>query len=313
MGFAPTLIAPQYAEIIQRQLIFQRPLNLFRQHRCIQQPQVDALPRQRMNGVGGITDQGHTGLNVIHCVILHQWKSKAAVGFQHLTQALLKGVAETLPEGVVGEFHNRLQLIFIQRPDDGRETGAALVGGFPQRQKRQRPAFQKHLPGGVAVGLFSTHGGDDGALSIGPGATTEPQLVPHPGTGTVGTDQQGGGQLAAVRQHNAPTTLLAVQNFFQPDSAYFHIRRPLHPLVQGVGGDAVFDDVPQVFRSRLIGVELDIAGTIAVPNVHMGKGRHPLGGHAIPYTQAAQDVFRGLGQGTDPGIKAVRPLLRTSR
>ncbi|MNC78773.1 hypothetical protein D3C75_1310690 [compost metagenome] len=55
----------------------------FGQYRCIEKTEVDALPRQRMNGVRGVTDQRQAFGHIALGMPLAQRHTKPWIGLKH--------------------------------------------------------------------------------------------------------------------------------------------------------------------------------------------------------------------------------------
>ena len=156
------------------------------QHRRIEKAQVDALPRQRVDGVRGIADQRQPRLDIALGMALTQWNAQTAVGMQHLAQAMLEGLAQLDTEGGIIQRHQALGLSRYGGPDD---RAPVLVSRPRQRQEGQRAVIGETLPGGGLMRLLAAHTGDDRVVQVIPFTRGATGQATHCRVGTIGCHQ----------------------------------------------------------------------------------------------------------------------------
>ncbi|MNE61783.1 hypothetical protein D3C80_1570240 [compost metagenome] len=105
MWHATALVAAQHTYVGQPLATLIGMLQFLGQHRGIEKAQVDALPGQRMDSVGGIADQGQALGHVTLGMTLAQRHADPRVGLQHSAESAFEGALEFGTESFVGQAH----------------------------------------------------------------------------------------------------------------------------------------------------------------------------------------------------------------
>ena len=83
---APALIALENTLVVHSTARFKARMQLLTKNNHIQKSQVNALPSQRMNGVGSITNEDNSISEVLGCMTLPQGHSKSLVRALNATE-----------------------------------------------------------------------------------------------------------------------------------------------------------------------------------------------------------------------------------
>ena len=162
----------------------------------ILQAQVHSLPRQRVYGMGRITNQRPARATELLTETRLERNRHARPQHLTLAQAKIEGMGQRLVELEIRQRQQRLGLLRRARPDNG-----ALMR-IGQRQKGQNVVTAKNLSGGLLVGLAGRHRRHQRAVIIIPLNHARLQLFTQPGAGAIGSHQQTTGNgSTVVEQH----------------------------------------------------------------------------------------------------------------
>ena len=159
----------------------------------IQKTQVSALPGQRMNIVGGVTDQRQTRLHILLDVAMAERKSGTRTDQRDCAQLVFKRLFQRPAESGFIERQHRRHAVFRQRPDD-------RAVAIHQRQKCQRPVRRKTLPRRFGMWQLGGHAANNRLLVIRQTLKFNTRGSPHLRARTIRADNQTAFQCAPILQ-----------------------------------------------------------------------------------------------------------------
>src|SRR5690606_35768566 len=155
----------------------------------IQKAKIYALPRERVNNVGGIADKRQAMLNVTLGMALAQRHTKTRISVQNTTEALFKGALQLATKFFIFQLHNLGSALGRQRPHD---RAPVIAIGVLQWQQRQRAFVGKYLPAAMLVCLLGAHAGNNCMMPVIPLSGIAAGQTTNTGVGTIGSNQQSG-------------------------------------------------------------------------------------------------------------------------
>ncbi len=179
-----------------------------------------------------------------------------------------------------------------------------LVAITLQRQKRQRAVVGEALPGSPLMRLAAAHTGDDGLMQIVPFARFAASQPAHRRVGAIGGDQQGRVQLTTVVQRQLPALWHSLQPLEPGGAEQPLAATALHGLQQRVLHHPVLDDMAEHLGMHGLGGKMDLSGTRAIPDMHVGVRADASRRHPRPGAEALEDALAGCRQGADSWLEA---------
>ena len=267
------------------------------EHRGVEDPEVDALPRERMDGVCGIADEGDPGRRVRRGPDRAEGKSGPRPRPFDGPEPPLEGDLKLVPERLVGEGEQVLRVLALGRPDDRAQA-------VRQREERERTRRAGHLPGDVAVRALRAHGAHDAELAVVASPDRDPGELADEGVCAVGPDEE---SRADPRRAEIDDHLAGPK------------REPRHPRRSDPGDSERFrghlqrlhdhpvrDDVTEVLRPDRRRVESDLGAAPRLPDPHPSEGGRA--GDPLPRSEPPEDPLRGDGEGAHPAVTFRAPL-----
>ncbi len=259
-----------------------------RQGSNIQETQVQALPGQRVHGMGGVGQQHHPVVVIAVRQLACEREHRPGAEQLDRPQPTIHGGGQ----GLLELCHRRIApmpgLIVRLAPDN-----RAVARTRCQGQEGQGPVGQKALPAGSLVRLPATDVGDQSGLAIVMAAHTQASQGAQRRSGAIGGHGQRHRQLLAIGQLQGHGVISRVKRL--------HPRLPMAPDRRGrsdgagqrVLQHAVLDDASQLRPAQAGGIELQAARGILLPDVHAPIRGDPLRLRWRPCLQLRQQRQRG--------------------
>ena len=300
LASTPPGIAAQHA---QARRIF-AGLDGPREHLCqrstVEEAEVHALPRKRVDRVRGVADQGEPTAHVLPRVPERERKAGPPT------------VERQLAEHAAARFrHEAIEL----RRLGGQQRGGSLRRRRPderhpavgERQQRDGPVGQESLPGRMRVRLLDMQVCDDRGLPVRPARTSDATQLPRARLPAVRSNDDAAGDPPSVAQRDRRAVGVELERF-EPCAQLrdaLELRRleklPLHAQV--------LDDVPEVRLAGLgSGKPQGVTGVVrarGVPDDHLRIRAGVLADRG-PRASGLQDPLRRPGKRRDSQVQRRR-------
>ena len=168
------------------------------QRRDIAQSEIEALAGDRMDGVGGVADQGEAAVDIAVGMEQPNRIAPAPAQDPHGAVPIAETTLHFRAERRIGQPQHGRRMFCPLRPDNGRAMGA--VRRIGHRQDGERARGQEPLMGNAVMRRFVPHGADDAVLGIAPLGGGDPGLGAQEGICPVRSDDQRRGQNRPVLQ-----------------------------------------------------------------------------------------------------------------
>ncbi|MNQ60455.1 hypothetical protein D3C85_747360 [compost metagenome] len=256
--------------------------------------EVDPLPRQRVDGVGGVAEQHHPSGVVVVGVAAHQG------------EAPLAGHLETAEPGRKVTAHLGGQGL-VAHGGQGPDAGRAVIphqGAVPARQRQEgaRAARGELLPGDVFLLEVGIYVDQHAVLAVLEARHPYPGEAAGERLGTIAGQHPARLQLGAVIQRQHRLVRALAQTLDRRRGVGLDIGKIFHSPQQGELHQPVLYDVAELGQPQIRRVEAG-GKAVQLPGLQPAIGAQPHLLQMRPGAGLVQQRHRGLADGGDPQIQ----------